>query len=178
MSRYTLCYIPECNGIARRFGLCNRHGQKAKRMGIDPSKLSDRQIDLIADVKARKQVVKTRGETMAVIDVKTEVKGERDMHDKYISFLRRNQLPYIHPSPVTESTIQKGCPDFCVTPGRKYGCRYLYGEFKMPGKKLSPAQVDYHAFLKEAGCEVRIWYSYEQALRETAEYFGLALHHG
>jgi hypothetical protein len=161
--------------VARRFGLCDAHSQKAKRMGIDPQKLSDRQVDLIADRRERKAVVKARGKTMAEIEIETEVKCERDLHDKYISFLRRNELPYIHANPVKESTIQLGCPDFCVTPGIKYGCRYLYGEFKMPGKRLSAAQVEYHAFLKERGCPVRVWYSYEQAVRETREFFGMTV---
>jgi VRR-NUC domain len=142
-------------------------------MAIDPKTLTDKQVDMIADPNQRREVVKKRGfETTAKSKAKTEAKLEKDLHNEYISFCRRNELPYIHASMVKKSTIQKGAPDFCVTLGRKY----LYGEFKVPGETLSEDQEKYFAYLQRRGCPVYLWYDYETATKDTAAFFGLDLH--
>lgn len=166
-----------CVRIHYAHGLCNTHYEKARKMGIDPRTLNDKQVDMIADPNQRKVVVKRRGfETQAKIDKKREIKLERELHNQYISFLRRHELAYIHANPVTPSTIQKGCPDFCVTGGERYGYRSLYGEFKKPGGTLSDIQREYFAYLERCGCKVYLWYDYQSAIRDTAEFFELALH--
>lgn len=146
-------------------------------MGIDPRRLTDRQVDLIGDPSQRKAVVKQRGfDTEAKRTAKAEVKLEKELHNDYISFLRRNELAYIHANPTAPSTIQRGCPDFCVTGGERYGYRSLYGEFKLPGRTLSPAQREYIGYLTLLGCKVFVWYDYETAIRDTEDFFDLALH--
>jgi hypothetical protein len=146
-------------------------------MGIDPKSLNDKQVELIADPKQRKVVVKQRGfDTQAKIDRKIEINLERKMHDQYISFLRRHELPFVHANPVKPSTIKKGCPDFTVTGGEKYSYRSCYGEFKRPGQTLSEVQQEYIDYLVACGCKVYVWYDYESAIKDTTEFFELAMH--
>lgn len=146
-------------------------------MGIDPKSLNDKQVGMIADPAARKTVVKKRGfDTQEKIDRKTEIKLEGDLHNQYISFLRRHELPYIHANPGKPSTIQKGCPDFTVTGGEQYGYRSMYGEFKLQGKTLSDDQREYIGYLVRCGCKVYVWYDYQTAIKDTAEFFQLAMH--
>lgn len=144
-------------------------------MGIDPRALNDKQVDLV-DPSQRKAVVKARGfDTAAKNKAKAEAKLETQMHNDYIGFLRRNELAYVHANPGKKSTIQKGCPDFIVTGGQRFGYRSLYGEFKLPGNTLSEAQQHYIAYLGDCGCKVFIWYDYATAAKDTAEFFELAL---
>lgn len=148
-------------------------------MGIDPKNLSDQQVNLIADPKERRAVIKARGfDTQEKIQAKQERQLESDFHEKYTGFLRRHGLRWIHASMVKKSTIQKGAPDFTVTAGAQYGCRSFYGEFKVPGKGLSDAQLKYKTYLEVAGCKVFVWYDYETAMRDTAEFLGIDLHQG
>jgi len=147
-------------------------------MGVDPKSLSDHQIGMIGDPKVRKEVVKKRGlgETAAQIKAKTENERESDLHDAYISFLRRYDLAYIHANPVKPATIQRGNPDFCVTGGQRYGYRSMYGEFKLLGNKLARVQEERIAYLRDTcGCRVFVWYSYGEAIRDTANFFGINL---
>jgi len=147
-------------------------------MGIDPKTLTDKQVDMIGDQKQRKEVVKKRGlgETAAQTKAKTENQRESDMHDDYISFLRRYDLAYVHANPVKPATIQRGNPDFCVTGGYRYGYRSMYGEFKLPGNKLAPVQEERIKYLTETcGCQVFVWYDYETAIKNTAWFFKINL---
>ena len=146
-------------------------------MGIDPKSLTDKQVDLIGDAKQRRAVVKARGfETQAKLEAKAEAKNEKEMHEKYAGFLNRYALPFIHADMFKKATIRKGTPDFTVTGGETYGFRSMYGEFKMPGKTLSPEQEHYIRYLRSCGCAVFIWYDYVTARNDTAKFFGFALH--
>lgn len=148
-------------------------------MGIDPKLLKDRQVDMIGDPAQRREVVKRRGfDTTAKNAAKQEYKLEEALHNDFISWLNRHELAYVHAAMKKRSTIQKGCPDFTVTAGERYGYRSLYIEFKLPGKKLSPEQESYIAELQRKGCKVLICYDYETATRETAAFLGLAVHQG
>src|SRR5215831_14666848 len=147
-------------------------------MGVDPKSLTDKQVDMIGDPKARKEVVKKRGlgETAARAKAKTENQRESDLHEDYKSFLRRYDLAYVHANPVKPATIQRGTPDFTVTGGEKYGYRSMYGEFKLPGNTLAPVQEERIAYLRDTcGCKVFVWYSYEEAIRDTAQWFKINL---
>lgn len=144
-------------------------------MGIDPRRLTDQQVGLV-DPGQRKGIVKARGfDTADKRKAKIDAKLERELHNQYIGFLRRNELAYVHANPVKPSTIQKGCPDFTVTGGVSHGYRCLYGEFKMPGGTLGPDQVKYIAYLTELGCKVYVWYDYPTAIKDTSEFFSLGL---
>jgi hypothetical protein len=146
-------------------------------MGIDPKSLKDNQLDMIADPKQRKEVVKKRGlgETAAQVKAKTENQRESDLHDQYISFLRRHELAYVHANPVKPATIQRGQPDFTVTGGERYAYRSMYGEFKLPGNTLAPVQQERIGYLRLIGCMVFIWYDYETAIKDTAQWFKINL---
>jgi hypothetical protein len=146
-------------------------------MGINPKNLNDKQIGLIKDPAQQRAVVKARGfDTQKKIDAKNEAQTEKDLHDKYAGFLRRHNIAYIHASMVKKSTIQKGAPDFTVTPGERYAYKSFYGEFKVRPNKLSLEQLDYIVFLNKCGCKVFVWYDYETAMHDTAEFLGIDLH--
>jgi hypothetical protein len=140
-------------------------------MGIDPKALSDQQIGLIAEPKERKAAIKRRGlgKTLCEVVAEAEVKWEKELHNRYISFLKRNEIGYIHADTHKRSTIKKGAPDFTVTKG----LRYFYAEFKRPDGRLSDAQKEYFAFLERIECPLFIWYDYETAIKTTTEFFAL-----
>lgn len=175
MTHWPLCTLEGCGRIHYAKGLCQGHYQKAKKVGIDPRQLNDKQVELV-DQSQRRMVINARGFDTAVRKkAQAEARLERKTHEDYIGFLRRNELAYVHANPVRKSTIQKGCPDFVVTGGEKYGYRACYGEFKRPGQKLSEVQQEYVNDLLAKGCKVYVWYDYETAIRDTAEFFELEL---
>src|SRR5215475_325073 len=93
----------------------------------------------------------------------SETALERDMHNEFINYLRlRNRVfAYVHADPTRRSTIQKGHPDFTVfcksiDPAGKpktYACLL---EFKVPGGRLSEAQINRCGELSKAGIDVYV----------------------
>ena len=71
-------------------------------------------------------------------------KLEREIHNDFVAFLRRHELPYVHADPTKRSGLPSGHPDFLVT------CcsQSVYLEFKVPPNGLSKVQVDYLNFLE------------------------------
>jgi hypothetical protein len=105
----------------------------------------------IMDPKDRQRLGKA-GRTQKEIAHANYVKSERKIHDQFISFLRRHELPYVHSDPTKKSSIAPGHPDFLVTRGR-IG---IYIEFKIPPHQLSTVQVEYINFLLQNDNEVHV----------------------
>jgi hypothetical protein len=105
----------------------------------------------IMDPKDRQRLGKA-GRTQKEIAHANYVKSERKIHDQFISFLRRHELPYVHSDPTKKSSIATGHPDFLVTRGR-IG---VYIEFKIPPNPLRKEQTDYINFLLKNANEVHV----------------------
>jgi hypothetical protein len=130
--------------------------------------LPDRVLRLI-DPADRKPMGKA-GRTSAECEEKNSQESERKIHNQFIGWLRRNGFEHFyHSNPVKRSTIEEGLPDFGI-PAQG---RILLGEFKVKPNKLSPVQERVFAELRKGGNEVRVWYSYEEAVEATKQFFNL-----
>lgn len=143
-------------------------------MGIDPTQLNDRIRSRMTPADRKK--LGKRGETFAEADRRRVSRNERDIHYKFIGFLRRYEIPYIHSNPIRKSSIKKGKPDFFVGPIDDRGFSI---EFKVPPNDLTNAQKDEIAFLLQKRNTVLIaeetseGAAYTAAIKETAIFFNL-----
>jgi hypothetical protein len=143
-------------------------------MGIDLSEFNDRQRSLMEPADRKK--LGKRGETFLQAEKRRVTRTERDIHYKFISFLKRHEIPYTHSSPIRKSSIKKGHPDFLVGLRDNRG---FYAEFKIPPNNLTKEQKEQIAFLERNGNTVIVaeetspGAAYTAAIRETGRFFNL-----
>lgn len=142
---------------------------------------TQRQVDLM-DPKDRVQLPKKIRATTSERKTQTEVKFERNMHNEFAGYLRlrKHVFGFVHANPSKRSTIAKGWPDFTVL------CKVILGpplrprtavcliEFKTPGGRLSPDQVERFNELATAGIDLFICTSVGDAIDQLIEYFELS----
>lgn len=87
----------------------------------------------------------------------------RDIHEPFIAWLRKLEIPYHRNRPDKRTTAVEGDPDFLVS----WMQHCLYIECKVPGKKLSPKQEERIAYVRRAGNKVVIAYSLEECIEAT-----------
>ena len=92
----------------------------------------------------------------------------KDLHQPFIAYLQRWQIPYIYHRPDRRSGITKGHPDFTVL---WQGKAFLI-EFKVPGGKLSPDQLQRQEFLSRSGTTTLRLDSLEEAIRCLETFLG------
>lgn len=139
---------------------------------------TQRQIDLM-DPKDREQFAPAIRLTTSERRAKEETEGEIKMHNKFIDYLRlrKHLFGYIHANPAKRSTIRRGWPDFTVL------CKVMLGprpktaacliEFKVPGGRLSPDQLECFGELSAAGIDVFVCTTDGDAIAQIIEYFEL-----
>lgn len=143
-------------------------------MGIDPAEITDR-IRRLMDPNERKGLGKYGETTNEAITRRTR-KLERRIHDDFVSFLRRHNLPFRHDNPTKASTGPVGYPDFFVGPRESRG---FFIEFKCRPNRLTPEQADYIEFLRANGNlvivaeEITEGSAYTVAIEATIKFFNL-----
>jgi hypothetical protein len=113
-----------------------------------------------------------RGMTVPEFIAKYSDKAERELHNQFIGFLKRNGFKdhqIVHSSTTKKSTLPVGYPDFTVLRDGKV----LLIEFKVGANVCSPEQEAVIADLIGQGFTVLVLYSYSEAINETMKYFGL-----
>src|SRR5215510_13770039 len=110
----------------------------------------------------RKQLPKQIRLTSSERQAKNEAENERKMHNQFSDYLRlRKQVfQFVHANPTKRSTIKRGWPDYTVIckimarlRPRPVACLI---EFKVPGGKLSPDQIQCFNELEVAGIPVYV----------------------
>lgn len=100
-------------------------------------------------------------------------KLEKELHNQYLGFLRRNGfIEPIHAPMNKKSMLPEGWPDFTVFGGGR-GIPPLFIEFKVGKNKLSKEQESCIELLRSMGYTVYVLYTYEESVRYTKAYFGL-----
>jgi len=107
--------------------------------------------------------------TQPEADAKQERIAERKMHEQFESWLRRNEIPYVHSRMDKKSTIREGWPDFSVH--RKGASCFI--EFKVPGKVPEPEQWKCIHELMDNDFPVLVAYSYADAVNFAAAALGM-----
>ena len=92
----------------------------------------------------------------------------KDLHQPFIAYLQRWAIPYIYHRPDRRSGINRGHPDFTVL---WQGKAFLI-EFKVPGGKLSPDQLQRQEFLSRSGTTTLRLDSLEEAIRCLETWMG------
>jgi hypothetical protein len=108
-------------------------------------------------------------ESIAACTERLEAQREKDDHDFLLAFLRKEELGYYHAPMYKKSELPVGIPDF----GIYRGSRILWIEFKTGKNKLSPEQKNQIARMLTDGNEVRVCYSYPEALAAVKTFFGI-----
>lgn len=98
-----------------------------------------------------------------------EREGELELHEQFISFLRRNSLGYYHTNPSRKSTIKRGMPDFGVYDES----RIVWIEFKVGHNDLSPVQKVQIAEMVSRKNVVFVCHEYPTAVELTTKFFHL-----
>jgi hypothetical protein len=107
--------------------------------------------------------------TAAEIAAEAEIKLERDLHNKFISFLNRSELGYYHADTSRKSTITSGLPDFGVF----RGSRIVFIEFKVGKNTLSEVQKKRIGIMLTDNNTVHVCHGYAEAIRLVKEFFGI-----
>lgn len=95
--------------------------------------------------------------------------GEKEIHNGFIAYLRKNGLSYSHHRMDRKSGIAVGFPDFCLV----HCNRALLIEVKTPKGKLSSAQDDMIAKLAKNGTVTRVCRSVEDCVRTVEWWMGV-----
>jgi hypothetical protein len=85
---------------------------------------------------------------------------ERQIHDQFIAWLRKNEVPYSHHRMDSKSGIQKGWPDFTVL----WMSRVVCIEVKTSKGRVSKDQERVIAFIRKSGNRVEICRSCEECV--------------
>jgi hypothetical protein len=101
------------------------------------------------------------------VDAEVEIKLERDLHNKFISFLKRHSLGYYHADPSRKSTVASGLPDFGVF----RGSRIIFIEFKIGKNTLSEVQKNRICVMLLDNNTVCVCNGYAEAIRLVSEFF-------
>jgi VRR-NUC domain len=96
-------------------------------------------------------------------------KDEKQEHNRFMSWLHRRDLDYMHSRTDKPATIQKGISDFHVWRGE----RHCFIEFKSELGRLSPEQKDFIARQCERGTPILVTQSYIEAGHFVVETLGL-----
>jgi hypothetical protein len=116
-------------------------------MGTDPNSLTEQQWDLASPADQKKFKRGRTYKTEAMLKCATAI--ERKIHDQFIGFLRRHEIPYVHSSTVKKSSIQAGHPDFTILKPP-----WFFIEFKVKPNGLTADQKTRIAELEAAGNKV------------------------
>lgn len=95
--------------------------------------------------------------------------SEKKEHERFISWLRRNDLDYIHSRMDKRPTIKAGTLDFHVWKGPKH----CFVEFKSEHGKLRPAQQEFLVRQQERGTPALVSRDYMEAARFVIDALGL-----
>jgi hypothetical protein len=114
---------------------------------------------LMSPEDRQKHGIKTAEESM----VEGIAKLEKDEHQVYLDWGKRNDLPIRHDRTDKRVTGTVGWPDTLLV----YGGMVLMMEFKLYGNKLSQAQKEVHAQLDRSGTNVIVVHSADEAIRRS-----------
>lgn len=137
---------------------------------MELSDLNDKQKSLI-DPKDRK-TLGARAMTYKEAEQGAEVKLEKDLHDQYLAYLRRNGFSMdqvIHAPMNKKSHLPEGWPDFTVFRDGKV----MMIEFKVNYNKLSEKQEALLDRLISQGFSAYVLRNYSSAMLVTTQFFGL-----
>ena len=99
----------------------------------------------------------------------TERRTERRIHHLFESWLRLNEIPYVHSRMDRKPTIRAGWPDFSCL----WNSTTCFIEFKLPGKELSDDQETVRLELVRAGFDYLVAFTPETAMRWTKKELGM-----
>ena len=85
----------------------------------------------------------------------------------FYSWLNLRGILFYNPRSDKASTIRAGAPDFTVF----YQSKTLFLEFKSPGWKQSPAQIEFERDATQAGFTYLVVYSAQQAMEVCRSFF-------
>lgn len=144
-------------------------------MGLNPKLLSEVFISRIASPEDQKHLRLIRSGAIPKVvqteflDLEEEELTEKQMHGKFIKWLRGRRIPYIEAAMHKETGIRPGHPDFTVM----WNSLVFLVEMKMPGGRLSDMQKEVIDDHRRAGNKVVIAYSSAEAIQETKDFFQL-----
>ncbi len=138
-------------------------------MGLDPLELGDSVISKIADPKEKKRLGKA-GLTMEERTAKRQEDDEKKLRDQIEGFCMRNKIDADGGDDHRRSRLRTGRPDLVLTRNN----RSLWVEFKVRNNKLSPAQYEHIAWLRECGNETIIIEDYADGIHRISAWFEIS----
>ncbi len=133
-------------------------------MGLKPIGLPDAMVRAMSKSDRKALGLSTSKEALCA----QQIRQEREMHNLFASWLRLNQVPFIHARMDKKSTIRKGWPDFTLV---WHGHAFCL-EFKLPGQPLEPEQLEVHRELRLTGTPVQTAYSVAEAIDAARRLIG------